>query len=111
MGLRVLVVDDDSMVLEIAASMLEELDCEVLRAQSATEALATIGRDQTIQILFTDINMPETNGYELAERVQHIVPKLQVILLSGEEVDSRGLPLIRKPFRKTDLLRIIDEVC
>jgi CheY-like chemotaxis protein len=41
-GLRVLVVDDDSMVLEITASMLEELDCEVLRAQSATEALATL---------------------------------------------------------------------
>jgi CheY-like chemotaxis protein len=48
MGRRVLVVDDDLLVLEVLASMLEELDCETILARSGTEALGTIANDQKI---------------------------------------------------------------
>ena len=57
MGSRVLVVDDDLLVLEVVAFMLEELGCEPLRARSGTKALGTIANDQTIDVLITDINM------------------------------------------------------
>ena len=49
MGRRVLVVDDDVLVLEVVASMLEELDCETILARSGTEALGTIANDQKIE--------------------------------------------------------------
>jgi CheY-like chemotaxis protein len=50
MGRRVLVVDDEPLVLEVLASMLDELGCETVRVQSAREALGTIAEDQTIDV-------------------------------------------------------------
>jgi hypothetical protein len=45
-------------------------------------------------------------GYELAERAKPVRNDLQVILLSGREIDGRGLPLIRKPFLEADLKHV-----
>jgi two-component system, cell cycle response regulator CpdR len=56
MGRRVLVVDDDSLVLEVTVSMLEELGCDVLQAHSGNDALEKIADDPSIEILITDIN-------------------------------------------------------
>ena len=100
----VLVVDDDPMVLELTAGMLEDLGCDVLVASSPTEALAKLGANPKIEILITDVNMPGLAGYELAERAKRMRPGLQAILLSGRETEGRGLPLIRKPFLETDRL-------
>src|ERR1700732_366121 len=107
MGHRVLVVDDDALVLEVVASMLEELGCETLLARSGTDALETIAKDQTIDILIADINMPGLEGSELAERARNFRPELQVILISGRETNSRGFPLLRKPFARSDLRRVM----
>lgn len=98
-----LVVDDDPMVLKLAAAMLEDLGCAVIAAADGTEALAKIAQDQRIEVLLTDINMPGLTGYEVAERARRMRPSLQVILLSGHEMDGRGLPLVRKPFMESDL--------
>ncbi|HEY1982149.1 MAG TPA: response regulator [Xanthobacteraceae bacterium] len=99
----VLVVDDDPQVLEITATMLEELGCDVITAQTPQEALAMIASDRRIEILITDINMPMMNGYELAAHAKRIRSGLDVILLSGRESDGRGFPIIRKPFLQADL--------
>jgi len=64
----VLVVDDDADVLDVIASMLEELGCDVVRASSGAEALDTLAGNEKISILITDINMPGMDGHELAER-------------------------------------------
>ena len=74
MGRRVLVVDDDVLVLEVVASMLEELDCETILARSGTEALGTIANDQTIDVLIADINMPGLDGSALAARARGFRP-------------------------------------
>jgi CheY-like chemotaxis protein len=78
MGRRVLVVDDDVLVLELLAYMLADLGCDTLTARSATEALGTIANDQTIEILISDINMPGLAGAELAERARSYTPSLRV---------------------------------
>src|SRR5437762_6271648 len=97
MGRGVLVVDD-VLVLEVVASMLEELGCETLLARSGTEALGTIANDQTIDVLIADINMPGLDGSALAARARGFRPELSVILLTGGAADSRGCLLLRKPF-------------
>lgn len=88
MGRRVLVVDDDVLVLELLASMLNALGCDTLTARSGTEALGTIAKDRTIEILISDLNMPGLAGSELAQR---------------------RFPVLRKPFGQTDLRRVMAE--
>ena len=110
MGRRVLVVDDDALVLEVTVSMLEELGCDVVQAHSGNDALEKITDDPSIEILITDINMPGLSGTELAQRTRCFRDQLHVILLSGRESDSHGHPLIRKPILKSELQRMVAEL-
>jgi CheY-like chemotaxis protein len=109
MSRRALVIDDDPLVLEALASMLEELGCETLTARSATEALGQLVKDRSIEILVADINMPGLSGIELAERARGFRPELKILLLSGRETDAAGFPLLRKPFVESDLRRVMAE--
>src|SRR5580658_6194265 len=90
----VLVVDDEPLVLDVTASMLEDLGCEVVTAANAREALQKLSTDQRIEILVTDINMPGMDGYELATRAKRIREQLKVIVLSGREQHGSGFPLV-----------------
>ena len=90
--------------------MLEELGCDVLQARSGNDALGTIADDHSIEVLITDINMPGLSGAELAQRARGFRDRIRVILLSGRESDSQGFPLIRKPFVKADLQRVLAEI-
>jgi len=101
----VLVVDDEPLVLDVTATMLEDFGCEVLTAANAGEALEKLSADQRIDVLITDINMPGMNGYELAKTAIRCRERLKVIMLSGREHDGRGFPLVRKPFLAQDLKR------
>jgi CheY-like chemotaxis protein len=107
MGPRVLVVDDDALVLELTASMLEELGCDVLQARSGSDALGKIAEDRRIEMLIADINMPGLSGVQLAERASGFRHGLRVILLSGRESENHGFPLIRKPFLQSELQRVM----
>ena len=106
---RVLLVDDDVMVLEVIACMLADLGCDTVTARSGSAALGTIANDNTIEVLISDINMPGLAGSELAERARSYRPELAVILLTGGAADSRGFPLLRKPFAQSDLRRVMAE--
>jgi CheY-like chemotaxis protein len=105
----VLVVDDDPLVLEVTAAMLVDLGCKTLTATTAEKALGQLHRNPQIEILITDINMPGTNGYDLAEQARRIRIGLDVILLSGRETEGYGFPLIRKPFLEADLRRTMEQ--
>jgi CheY-like chemotaxis protein len=103
MGRVVLVVDDDASVLEVVVGMLEELGCDVISARTGSEALDKLGRNNRVEVLITDINMPGMDGHELAHRAMRLSPKLQVLQLSGRERRKGGYPMIRKPFSLEEL--------
>src|SRR5690349_20014223 len=105
----VLVVDDDPAVLEVITEMLEDLGCEVTSAAAGSDALDKLSKNERISILITDINMPEMDGHELAERARRIRPSLKILQLSGREPRRGGLPMIRKPFSEEDLARVMQQ--
>lgn len=108
MSRTVLVVDDEPLVLEVTATMLEDLGCSVVTAGSGGEALAVLSENHQIEILITD-NMPGMDGYELADQAARIRPELRILLLSGREGDGHGLPMLRKPFLEEDLARTMSQ--
>jgi two-component system, cell cycle response regulator CpdR len=105
----VLVVDDEPLVLEVIVGMLEDLGCKSLTAATAEKALGQLRRNPQIEILITDVNMPGTNGYDLADQARRMRVGLEVILLSGRETEGHGFSLLQKPFLKADLKRSMEQ--
>src|SRR6185312_5296199 len=77
----VLIVEDDPLVLTIAAETLHLLGYEVHTATNAAEALAVLNQGTAIDILFTDIVMPHgMNGIALAREARRLRPDIRVLL-------------------------------
>lgn len=109
-GAKVLLVDDDEIVREVTSELLEGLGCIVLQAESATTALAILASTVEVDILLSDLSMPDIDGITLIREAQLRRPGLPAILLTGFATDdievkeaSAGAigacALIRKPVR------------
>jgi len=85
----VLLVDDDPLVRALAASMLEDLGCEVVTAAGGRHAKDTLLADARIEVLITDVNMPDMDGFAVAQAATRMRKELKVIILSGRENDAR----------------------
>jgi PAS domain S-box-containing protein len=112
----VLCVEDDRDVRQYVAVQLESLGYKVIPAANATEALAIAAEGTPFDLLFTDIVMAGgMNGRELAEQMVAARPSLRVLFTSGYAYDSphaqgratMGAPLLRKPYRKAELARML----
>jgi two-component system, cell cycle sensor histidine kinase and response regulator CckA len=112
----VLLVEDDDAVRGTLAAMLEALGFGVLVAPGWREALRQAGRaDVGIDILLTDVVMPELSGKELCDRVRAVHPGLPVLYMSGYTADvigphgilDDGVHFIQKPFAMDDLARAL----
>jgi signal transduction histidine kinase len=112
----VLVVEDDRLVRDYVLTQLHSLGYLTLQAANAAEALALVAAGKPFDLLFTDVIMPgKMNGRQLAEEVSKTRPDLRVVYTSGYtenaiihhgRLDS-GVLLLAKPYRKSDLARII----
>jgi CheY-like chemotaxis protein len=104
---RVLVVEDDTLVAELAAGMLTELGFEAIVAHSAKEALDRLAGGEKPKLIFTDIVMPGgISGIELARKVRDRFPELPVLLTTGysEQVaGTHGFPVLHKPYELESL--------
>jgi CheY-like chemotaxis protein len=81
-SLSVLVVDDEAVVRETLAEMLADLDHKVVTAESGRDAVEKISIDD-FDIVFTDLAMPEMDGWETAREIRKQKPKLPVVLVTG----------------------------
>ena len=104
---RVLVVEDDLLVAELAAGMLAELGFDPVVSHSAKEALDRLAGGPRPRLIFTDVVMPGgISGIELAEKVRRRFPELPVLLTTGysEEVaGNHGFPVLQKPYELDSL--------
>jgi CheY-like chemotaxis protein len=111
----VLVVEDNPDVAEVTATLLEQIGYRVLRAENAHDALETIKRGDHIDLMFSDIVMPNgMNGIHLAQEVKEQFPAIPVLLTTGySDVAAAGetrFPILRKPFELLELEQAIREV-
>jgi PAS domain S-box-containing protein len=113
-SLRILVVDDDSLVLMNTAALLEDLGHTVIEAMSGRQALEELENNPEIDLIITDQAMPQMSGLQLVEACRQIKPDLPVIIATGYAEMPAGadptLPRLSKPFMQQDLARAITAV-
>ena len=108
--LRILIVDDDEIVLANTEAMLEDLGHIVIAATSGGAALKILSEGKTIDLVITDQVMPGITGLQLSDAIKAEWPDLVVMLATGfAEAPHRKLllPRISKPFTQTDLAQQI----
>ena len=81
---RVLVVDDDPMMMEVLVRILKRENYELITASSGSEALRKLAEvPDPIDLLITDYAMPNMKGHELADRVRQHCPTVRVLYQTG----------------------------
>lgn len=108
----VMVVEDDPAIMRMANVMLNRLGYTVLAAASPTLALDVAkAHAGEIQLLVTDVVMPEMNGRDLAEQIHQLYPDVRILFMSGYTANviahhgvlDEGVHFIQKPFSVEDL--------
>jgi len=113
---NILIVDDDVNILELLQRHLQSWNYHVFKAMSVKEAV-TILRDSQIDLLITDLKMPELDGSELIKFVSEHYPKLQKLVVTGYPsvqdslvaIKSGVVDYLTKPFTKDELKSAIDK--
>ncbi len=104
--LKVLVVDDDALILMSAVSMLEELGHNVMSASSGKEALSII-ESEPFDLIITDHAMPQMTGSELMQKIRALKPDMPIILATGyaelPAADAVKFFRLPKPYTLQDL--------
>jgi two-component system, cell cycle sensor histidine kinase and response regulator CckA len=112
----ILVVEDEQLVRTIVRETLEEQGYRVVEASTQAEALAVArNASMKIDLLLTDVVLPDRNGRSLSEAIHELRPRLPVIFMSGytdnaiseHGVLERGMRFLEKPVPTTVLLRAV----
>jgi len=113
----ILVVEDDANVLSLTATSLRDLGYTVIEAPHANDALAHLRKGAQVQLLLTDIVMPDVTGRKLAEQAVVLSPGLRVLFMTGftrnavvhNGVLDAGVHFLAKPFTLEELSRKVRE--
>ncbi|MDP2157395.1 MAG: PAS domain S-box protein [Nitrospirota bacterium] len=114
----ILVVDDDSSIRRLIQDILQPLGYRILTACDGDEALETIKKNSSVDVLLTDVIMPNMNGRQLADIFLMNYPDVKVIFMSGytdetiaqQGVLSEGDVLIEKPLSPSKLTSRLREI-
>jgi PAS domain S-box-containing protein len=111
---RVLIVEDDTFVAELAADMLSELGFQSTIAHNAKEALERMAGGDKPKLVFSDVVMPGgITGIELARKLRDRFPELPILLTTGysEQVTaSHGFPVLQKPYQLDALASALSDL-
>jgi len=115
--MKILVVDDEEIVLESCQAVLEEAGFEVVLVPSADKALKAL-KHEGFSLLLIDVKMPEHDGMYLMQEVKERWPEKPVIVMSGyyttdtinEAIRMGAATFIAKPFEPEELINTIRQV-
>jgi CheY-like chemotaxis protein len=116
----ILVVEDEPSLRQLAVIVLEDAGYSVLDAANGKDALRVVEEHggQGIDLVVTDVIMPQMGGRELAERMKVTHPNIKILFMSGytgdhdmhESLAKGGAQLLLKPFRHSDLTDKVREI-
>ncbi|HEY8607937.1 MAG TPA: response regulator [Noviherbaspirillum sp.] len=112
---KVLLVDDNVDLLEVAATLFRGCGFEVIATSSAMEAMDILRRTPDIDVLFSDVVMPGVSGIQLGYEARKIRPGIKVILVSGYATVAanaghgslRDFDFLKKPYHFSDILKLL----
>lgn len=111
---RVLIVEDEGLVRELAVDEFSDAGFTVEEAANADEALGLLKANKPFDVLFTDIRMPGSiDGWELGRIASELRPDIRIIYATGYSEHTRALScsehFLQKPYRCEHVLRLIRE--
>ena len=117
-GLKVLVVEDDSLVRDVTMEYLRMSGIETLEACDGASAISTLEENGPVDLVVSDVMMPGMSGVDLKKTVVNRWPGTRFLLISGysyDEFSRRGIDrdsigLLPKPFSKSQLLSRVGEI-
>jgi CheY-like chemotaxis protein len=110
---KVLVVDDEQDLADIAAALLSARGLEVVVAYSAYEAMARLADDPDIDAVFSDVVMPGMTGLQMADAITEMYPRVKIVLASGYTLPAmladRERPYLTttKPYKIETILKLL----
>lgn len=111
-GETVLLVEDEPTIMKLGRLMLEKLGYRAVTASTPSEAMRQAAEQAGgVQLLITDVVMPEMNGRELANHLHKLYPEMKILFMSGYPADviahrgvlDDGVDFVQKPFSLKDL--------
>ncbi len=116
--MKICIVDDEEILRVTLAQDVETAGHNVVDFESPLEALDYIKKNPGVEILITDVRMPEMSGLELLKKVKEINPHIFVIIITAfgtiqsavEAIKLGAYDYITKPFEPIELLNLIDKI-
>jgi len=114
---RILIVDDEALILDMVASYVSHIGFEAMTAKNGREALERL-RNEPFTILITDIKMPEMDGFELMKTARDEFPDIHIIAMTGhgasytftDVVESGATDYLNKPFSLDEMRATLNRV-
>jgi len=115
---RILIVDDDEMMLDFLAKALSKSGHDVTTRNNGKDALDLLQTDSSFDLILSDIIMPGIDGIELSNEAAKLLPKLKIMFITGfsavalgnKNPAKTGKPVISKPFHLNDLVKRVDQM-
>ena len=116
--IRILVVDDSKIALSMVCQLLMSLGYETVAAEDGRKALSILESNNDLNLVLTDINMPDMDGWELALCIKSLKPDIMIIALTGEapnnilpKLNGSGIShALFKPFKIDHLNEVVDTI-
>lgn len=117
---KIIIVDDSDFIRRIVKMTLEKEGFEIMEESNGADGLITIKKNAPLDLIISDINMPEINGLDMVKQIKQdeALKSIPVILLTNESeeqfMDKKNEMKVEKwlakPFQPNELTKIINEI-
>jgi CheY-like chemotaxis protein len=109
--MKILVIEDDPFIRDMAVTELEDAGYQVMEAASGGQALRLLQAGIAVDALLTDVRMPEATGWEVAQAYRERFPELPVLYVTGYAEQMQpvtGGIILSKPYKMSQVISLLN---